>query len=362
MLHNLSPWQATTVENWLHSKQKCLTLIVKQSFEYDDNGNVYAMEKSEEIVMADAMLAEPTTSSLKLANEAVAFKKGFELYGNLTAYPPKAKQAKVIEVYVALTQDNNPVFNKTLRVTGERFWQQSLLGKTASDPKPLKPTALSYENTYGGIDPEKSDKMFPENPAGKGFRVKNVKGSLLPKIEYPAHFLKHPKKEIPPASYGALPLFWQPRLALLPEIDQEALMAGEYPYQGKMHESMFNCAPVDQQLNINFTEQLTLTLKGVSPNKDYHHLTQIKLPYLPPQVAIINGEEQAFIELTCDTLVLDADANTFHLLWRKSLEKNNTDKQRITPYSQIVVQQAKQPNQAVKPLQQTPQKAQGEVS
>ncbi|GAA0820380.1 hypothetical protein GCM10009111_25720 [Colwellia asteriadis] len=349
MLHNLSPWQSTLVENWQANKTKCGTIIVKQSFEYDDNGTVFAMENSEPIIMADAMLAEPTTSSLKLANEAVAFKKGFELYGNLTAYPPKAKQAKVIEVYVALTQDNNPVFNKTLRVTGDRIWQQSLLGKVASDPKPLKATPLTYENAYGGIDSENPDKMYGKNPAGKGFRVKNTKGSPLPKVEYPKDFLKHPKKEISPASYGALPLFWQPRVELIPEIEQDALMSGEYPYQSSLTDSVFNCAPLDQQLTLHFNNNITLQLKGVSPNKDYHHVTRVKLPYLPPLVALINGEAQHFVELTCDTLVLDTDANAFHLVWRKSVPKNkhsNDNELTITPYSQIVVQQEKQESMA----------------
>ncbi len=350
MLHNLSPWQATLVENWQIDKQKCLTLVIKQSFEYDDNGNVFPMEASEDIVMADEMLAEPTTSSLKTANEAVAFKKGFELYGNLTAYPPKARQAKVIEVNVSLTHESTSVFSKTLRVTGERVWQASLLGQTASAPKQLAPTPLTYENTYGGIDSENAEKIFEENVAGKGFRVKKAKGSPLPKVEYPTHFLKHHKKQIPPASYGALPLFWQPRLALLPEIAQEALMAGEYPYQSELKTNVFNCAPQDQQLDFRFTKGLTLSLKGVSPNKDYQHITQVTLPYVPPQVALINGEDQVFIDLTCDTLVIDADANTFHLVWRKSLVKAHNEKESnknsISAYSQIIVQQLNEIQQA----------------
>jgi hypothetical protein len=98
---------------------------------------------------------------------------------------------------------------------------------------------------------------------------------------------------------------------------------------------------------------------------------------MPPEVALINGEDQVFIELTCDTLVIDADANVFHLVWRKSMDKNstnqsstnensnnqkstnkkNTHKNRIKPYSQIVVQQSKQDKKHSKSL-----KAQGEAS
>jgi len=342
MLHNLSTWQAVMVESWQQNKQKHLTLVVKQSFEYDDNGKVFAKENSEEIAMADKMVAEPTTSSLKIANEAVAFKKGFELYGNMTAYPPKAKQAKVVEVNLSLKQDNDLVFSKTLRVTGHRIWQSSLFGKTASDPKALAPTELSYENSYGGVDSENAEKIFAENPAGKGFRVKQVKGSELPCVEYPKQFLSHPKNKIPPASYGAIPQFWQPRLALLPEVEQTALMAGEYPYLDELANETFNCAPQDQQLDLCFSSAMVLSLKGLSPNKEYQYSTDISLPYYPPLVALINGEEQSFIDLSCDTLVLDADANTFHLVWRKSIAKSANNKNAINAYSQVIVQQQAQ--------------------
>ena len=337
VLHNLSSWQAIAIDNWQQNQKKCLTIVTKQSFEYDDNGNVYPMQTSEKIIMADEMFADPTTSSLQTVNETVAFKNGFELYGNLTAYPPKAKQAKVIEVNITLKQNKNNIFSKTLRATGERIWQGSLLGTKASDPKTLKPTPLTYENTYGGIDPENPQKTFEENPAGKGFRIKQTKGSLLPSIEYPNKCLKHPKKQIPPASYGAIPQFWQPRLSLLPEVDQEALMLGEYPYQNNINSAAFNAAPQDQQLNITFNNDITLHLKGVSPNKDYQHIIKVALPHCPPLVTLINGEEQTFIDLTCDTLIIDSDANAFHLVWRKSIDIN-----KINAYSQILIQQEKQ--------------------
>ena len=336
MLHNLSPWQASLTENWQQNKQKCLTLVVKQSFEFDDNGQVFLMETGDDIVMADEMLADPIKSSLKNTNETAAFKAGFELYGNLTAYPPKGKQAKVIEVNVTLKQQESIVFSKTLRVTGERIWQSSLLGNTTSSPQPLAATPLNYENTYGGIDAQNSKKIYEENPAGKGFRVKQTKGSALPCVEYPHKFLKHPKKTIPPASYGAIPSFWQPRLALIPNIDEELLMAGEYPYKGTLPSNCFNCAPKDQQVNITFDQSCTLCFKGVSPNKAYQHITELTLPYQPPEVVLIKDEQQKFIELTCDTLVLDADANAFHLLWRTSVAKSE-----VNEYSQWIVQQNK---------------------
>jgi len=334
MLHNLTTWQAVVLDSWDQNKAATKAVIVKQSFEFDGQGHVFPMENSDDIIMADEMHGEPVSSSLKHANEAVPFKKGFELYGNLTAYPPKSKQAKVIEVCLSLVQEQTTIFNKVLRVTGERTWQPSLLGTKASDPQRLKPTPLTYENTYGGVDANKPERVFETNPVGIGYKVKNYKGSKLPCVEYPNQFIKHPKKEIAAASYGAIAAFWQPRLSLMPDIEQEQMMSGEYPYKNKLSAHFYNCAPQDQQLNITFKPDTQLVLKGVLPNRDYHQHVSVALPFQPPLVAIIKGENQTFIDLTCDTLILDADANVFHLLWRK-----NVAKAEVSAHANIVIQQ-----------------------
>lgn len=320
MLHNLTDWQAELFENWLPNKQKCLTLVVKQSYEFDDNGEVFSLAQSEPIVMADEMRGEPTASSLKEVNETAPIKNGFEFYGNLTAYPPKSKRVKVIEVNVSLMQSGEVIADKTLRVTGDRKWQSSLLGTRASDPDYLSPTELSYENTYGGFNVEKPLEIYELNPVGTGFKLKKAKGTSLPKVEYPKSILKHYKNQIQPASYGAIPMFWQPRLDFLPDIDEQALMAGEYPYKENVKPELYNCAPEDQQIEVQFNELFTLSLKGVIPNRDYLHKTEIALPFDKPRAAFIQGDEQIDVDLACDTLVLNPDANSFHLIWRKSIK------------------------------------------
>ena len=367
MLHNFSNWQATIADNWLANKQACKTIIVKQSFEFNDKGQVFPLESSAEntdIIMADEMLGEPNASSLTAACETMPFKQGFEIYGCLTAYPPKSKQAKVIEVYLSLyeqiqqpaqeqttgqpqgqahnqlTDKRETRLNKLLRVTGERQWQSSLIGTKASDPKVLSPVALHYENTYGGIDANKPDKVYEQNPAGSGYRLKQPKGQKLPPVEYPKKLLTHPKKAGVAASYAPIPQFWQPRLDLLPEIDERATMAGEYPFQSALPLNTYNYAPQDQQLAITFNKNLILSLKGLLPNLDYHQQVDIPLPYQPPQVAVIQGEHQAYVDLTCDTLVLDGDANSFHLIWRHSMATSE-----LSPYATIVVQADNQSTQ-----------------
>ncbi|WP_170176717.1 DUF2169 domain-containing protein [Litorilituus sediminis] len=345
MLHNLTSWQAIVVDNWLASKQACKTLIVKQSFEFDQQGQVFALETSANLELTDQMSAEPSASSLALACETVPFKQGFELYGNLTAYPPKHKQAKVIEVSLSLHQQQQTVFNKVLRVTGDRHWKSSILGSKATDPEVLHAVALSYENTYGGIDEEKPERIFEQNPVGIGFRVKQIKASPLPKVEYPNSCLTHPKNIGVVASYGPIPQFWQPRLSLMPEVEPIETLAGNYPFQAPLLANSYNYAPTDQQLALTYNQELSLSLKGLVPNRDYHDTITLKLPYDKPIAACIQGEHQQPIELTCDTLVLDSDANTFHLLWRKSIASEEISASAIM----VVQQQEKTANNIAEP-------------
>jgi len=108
MLNNFSPWQASFFDGWLHDRTQAKVVLVKQNFEFDEQGNVTPNNPGDEIIVADDYHNEPTNSSLSEVNEQVAFKTGFEVYGNFTAYPPKAKQARVIEVELAFMNTQPP--------------------------------------------------------------------------------------------------------------------------------------------------------------------------------------------------------------------------------------------------------------
>ena len=126
MLHNFSAWQASTFSGWLEDSTEGQIVLVKQSYEFDEQGNVTAIEPGPEIIIADDYQDEPNNSPLCEVNEQVAFKHGFEVYGNCTAYPPKGKDARVIEVELGLDSPSQPLFKKRLRVTGARHWRAPL--------------------------------------------------------------------------------------------------------------------------------------------------------------------------------------------------------------------------------------------
>jgi len=342
MLYNTSPWQAITVENFSIKQKKCTTIIVKQSFDFTAQGEVMASAAPVPIIQADEYVADPTSSSLKNVNETAPFKQGFELYAQSTAYPPKDKEVSVVEVNVTLqekpvnasssTTSNSSampqtLINKTLRVTGERVWKRSLLGSVASTPQTLTATAIQYEQAFGGIDSKKATKYCSQNPIGRGFNLHSneIIASALPSIEYPYDTLRKAKDSISVAGFGAIAPSWQPRLDLMPELDQEKLMQGRYPYSKSLPANAYNVAPHDQQIaqTLNSAQSWQCIIKGLLPNLAYQHPVVLTIPAKVPQLTVIQGEHQYSATLICDTLVLNSDDNQFHLLWRTSIDNSD---------------------------------------
>jgi hypothetical protein len=333
MLHNLSRWQATTAQNWLANKQKCTSLVVKQSFDFDMQGKVFACQSSAQIRLADEITGHVSTSALIACNEVMPFKEGFEFYAQATAYPPKDKQVRVVEVNISLLSQRQTLLSKTLRIMGKRVWRRSLLGTIASDPQILSATKISYEHAYGGMQTTQSKQVkttniHQHNPAGRGYGVKwkNLKGAVLASIEYPEQTLKSPDKSIAVAGYGPIPPYWLPRLALLPQIEQSALASDQFPYKTPLPVTHFNYAPHDQQLKQTLQPGWQLSLKGLFPGQVYNKLTLLAIPYHKPLAAINAGHNQRRLNMVCDTLVLSAETQQFHLIWRTSIANSQLGK------------------------------------
>lgn len=334
MLNNFSPWQASVFDGWLSGRTKAKVVLVKQNFEFDEQGNVTPDNPGPEVVLADDYHGDPKCTSLSEVNEQVAFKQGFEVYGDFTAYPPKAKQARVIEVELGLYDQTQILFKKRLRVTGARFWKRSLLGPVATDPQIIEPTPISYINAYGGKDLNDETNYFLENPLGRGFKLKNKQalGQQLPSVEYAHELLRKPSHTTSVASFSAIPLHWSPRVELMPEIDQKALMAGNYPFKAMLDKHFNNTAPIDQRVDNDFTSGWAFSLSGLYPLQEYGQQQRVLLPFDVPIVQVVNTLSRSTMTMRCDTLVIDSDAQSFSLLWRGHIEANQ-----MGANSQIVV-------------------------
>lgn len=344
MLHNFSPWQASTFTGWLADSTEGQIVLVKQSYEFDEQGKVTAIEPGPDIVIADDYQDEPSNSPISAVNEQVAFKQGFEVYGNCTAYPPKGKDARVIEVELGLESQAQTLFKKRLRVTGARYWRRSLLGPVATDPEIIAPMAINYLHAYGGKELNNESNTLLENPIGRGYKLKNkhAVGQQLPSVEYANSLLRKPSHTTPVASFAAIPSHWSPRVERLQEIDETALMAGEYPFKAAQPKDLYNTAPIDQQVEAEFAKGWALQLTGLYPLQQYGQQQRIELPYQPPIVEVVNTLARERLCMRCDTLVIDSDAQCFSLLWRGHLSIN-----KIGANSQILVASEQEKSDAI---------------
>ena len=321
LIDNITGWQAMESTDRDRRGRLVRVLIVKQSFEFSATGEVSIMEPGAPIFSREQYRGDPACSSLLAAAEVSAFKQGFEVYGQLVAWPPPDRPARIIAVALRFGRvGESPLLDKVLHVVGDRFWQGSrlafLLGCRASEPEMLSCTPLQYEQAFGGC---LGDNCYLANPVGTGFgggRARFMQ-QALPRIELPGQGMQRPGQVVPVAGFGPLPRHWQPRLARQPDSD-EATAPGGNSCGSEPVANIHNCAPDDQQLALDFGPGYQFELVGLLPDLPYGHAVTVKLPCLRPRVRISRGTGVENCPLRCDTLVIDGEVQCFHLVWRGS--------------------------------------------
>ena len=319
MIDNKSCWQVAEVLDRNHLGHWVRVLIVKQSFEFSKTGEVSMLMPAAQIFTREQYLADPATSSLRNAVETMAFKQGFELYGQLVACPPHDRLVRILAVALRFGRvGETPLVDKVLHIVGARHWRRSmfekLLGCTAGEPSPLSVTPIVYEQAFGGVA---KNQWYPDNPVGIGFGVRpsQAGGLPLPCIELPGQMIRRSGQTVPVAGFGPLPRHWQPRLARQIDADESALLNGD-SFAHSAAPNIHNCAPDDQQLTMTFGPGYQFELMGLLPDVHYDQTVRVELPYLCPQVRIFDGTAVHDCSPRCDTLVIDGEAQCFHLLWR----------------------------------------------
>ncbi len=323
-LNNTSSFAAGVFPSWSISGEAQYTLVVKKVYEYDAKGNLSLLQATPVLVMTDQYFAEPGQSSVIYPSEIVPFKFGSEVIVTGKVFPPVMQPPVVMEATLGLQFPNGRRWSKSLLVIGERQWQSSLLGTVASDPSYLKPIDLVYEYAYGGISPENPQKELLDNPVGCGFGIagRKARGQKLPQIETPGKLIHKPGQKVPVAGFSAIPPHWAPRINRVPEVDEAALVAGDYPYTSPQDPKWYNQAPSDQQFESFNGDHLVIELKGLTADVDYRQTLTLKLPLVAPGVELQNTQREA-VALNCDTLIIDTENQSITQLWRTSLLQKN---------------------------------------
>ncbi len=324
-LANESPFAAGLYPGWDRQRRHQLTLVVKAAWRFTPDGTLEPLDASP-LVETDAHYGKPHESSLKAADETVPFKEGSEVYLYGTAHPP-GEGATHTRVSLAIDFPAGHRFRKELLVFGARRWRRRMLAWVASEPEPLSPTPLRYENAFGGRHPGNPDSEYPLNPVGLGYNPSDWKvvNAELPRIEYANRLMAKPSHKPLPAGFGPLPVFWQPRADEIGEAVEEPERHGGCPWHEAAEPTLHNAAPPDQRFPAPFTGGETIRLAGFFPDRAPSQEIAFTLPVpgvrLHTHIDGVPGE----LSPVFDTLVIDTDACTVQLVGRAGIPWQRLD-------------------------------------
>lgn len=295
-----------------------LLVVIKGTFEFDDNGKVEIKEKQEPVEMADQYFGETEVSSIKYASD-FSFDKvatDIALIGN--AYAPRgyAKESLVL-LQVGTLQYKAKVF-------GDRQWINTVGIAKMSTPKPFKKISLIYENSFGGTDlshpKSKRREAETRNPVGIGFRAKRTKlpvnGLRLPNLEDPNHLIKSPGDRPTPAGFGFIGPGWQPRASYAGTYDDN-WKKNRFPLLPEdFDKRSFNAASPGLIYKGFLQGKEPVKIFGVSPRGPI----QFSLPEEKPTCFVeYRDTESRQIDMIIDKLVIYSDLNQFIIVWNGCL-------------------------------------------
>ena len=321
-LSNESPWAATLSTGFNHKREQLAMVVIKSTYAINtQTGELTPLKKNPDIEASDQHEGDPLKSALIAASECSPPKVGGEFYILGATLTPPSGDTTAAEASVALTLGNGKKFNKTIRVVGKRLWAGSWVMPGISQPEPLTPTSLGYENAYGGTDPAASptekQPTHLANYAGKGYLAdaKRCTGVELPQLET-APYIKSPSDRPSPAGFGPIPVFWSPRRAEQGTADLAAAKRGGCPYGIDTQATLHNSAPQDQRFPNPWQGGEDLTLINILSGLQYGKSLNIKLPRIAPHLTLTENNTNKLLNPVCDTFWIDAQNNQLHLIYR----------------------------------------------
>lgn len=294
-----------------------LYVVIKGTFLL--NEKIEVAEEQLPIIMEDEYWAEPEQASLKHASEYHLTKPNTDILVKGDACAPDRLSVTALDVLLQVANRS-----KIARVFGNRIWDSSLLGITASSPIPFETMPLTYERAYGGFHDVNGDqqKMLvePRNPVGRGFKGKRSKkefiGAFLPNIEDPSDLISSPGDHPTPLCFGPIAASWEPRNRYVGTYD-EAWQKQQAPYlPNDFDNRFFNTAFPDLICDGFLTGGEPVTIINMCEKGPL----QFNLPKCEMDLKIhFNGKIEK-PNLNMETVLFDPNQSQFSLTWRASLE------------------------------------------
>lgn len=255
---------------------------------------------------------DPETSSLKYASEFHIGKPATDIVMIGHARAPEGKRVSQLDVNLQVGQ-----VNKSVRVFGDRVWQDGLIGT----PQFFESMPLVYERAYGGFHQHEGTMVSAElrNLVGCGYLGKQkahvLDGQPVPNLEDPRHLLQKAGDVASPAGFGFISPNWHPRAGFAGTYD-EAWKHRRAPFLPVDFDSRFlNMAHPELIYPGYMTGGEAVQISGVNPLGKL----QFTIPVVGLAVKVVTDKNVKTPSFNLETVLIEPDDMKLTLSWRAAL-------------------------------------------
>lgn len=327
-----------------------LSVLGKKTYKFA-NGKTAWEDPDEQIpfIEADEYWGQgnPQTDAMKLESDLVAYKPMTDVVMIALAHAPKGRKVPQLDVGMQVG-----TARKIFRVIGDRKAVVTAGGIAFTPPAPFEFMPLDYSLAYGGKDDLSDESLpyvYPRNPVGKGFIVKNnpkaLQGLQLPNLEDPAKLLTpqnlvlgaydrwtlypepmgfgytsknfHPRYQLaglPPDHHASAEMERQRRLQEMPAVGTGGTAAMPPPPVPILNLQFFNGASPGLAFPYLAGNE---PIKLANLDKDQPQFA-FNLPGERPKARLDVGQGWEEMRMVLQTVVIYKETNQLTMLWRGS--------------------------------------------
>ncbi len=339
--------------------------VLRMTLAVSPDGSLTPVTDQPDLVMVDEFLGERFHSSVKQESDLAPYKPWCDVIVIGDALAPGRQPMKRFETGIRITRRGESVLNKSLWVTGPRYWLKRFgRGWTLTDPEPIARLPMRYEYAYGGeCRIECADRAATQikkkyrltelqrrqhpagfekapvahsccaaNPIGIGFAeswylgAKKLTRVPAPQIESPIDPIRRLGTPYLPQGLGAIGRPWEPRSNQCGTIDA-AFVKSERWLPDDFDFAYWNGAHPDLQVpwlkGDETVDLINIDVKNLKADRLDSMGNRIRRMALPSYrfYAVVYLEEGGIInrELNIDTCIIDSPVGRVSLVYRVKL-------------------------------------------
>ena len=291
--------------------------VIKGTFDVAPDGGLRVAAEQVPPAKVAAWSGEPAQSSLLHDTDFVLSRSGTDVLVHGHAYAPRGQRVLTVDVGLKVGS-----LVKRLRVHGVRAWMASYFSSAIvpGPARPLDKTPITYENAFGGTDPDapaKKPTCATHNPVGNGFThdPKKLLDQSAPRVETVDVPIEAGPRDVKPAGFGPIAPHWMPRAGLAGTYDKD-WETNRAPLLPKdFDERFYRSAPADQQLPQPLGAGQTIELYNMTPEGYW----RLRIPELTFRLRVLFTDGEERVNAALHTVLLWPDARRVQLVWHSSL-------------------------------------------